>query len=79
MNYVESFDQPHVPVTARAAEVSPIHRQDKRRRWGGRLLGLGVLLVLVTALGLAQGATIRSSKRPWPRRSSVAILCLLCA
>ena len=52
MNYVESFDQPHAPVTARATEVSPIHRQDRRRRWGDRLLGLGVLLVLVTALGL---------------------------
>jgi len=52
MNYVESFDQPHAPVTARATEVSPIHREDKRRRWGGRLLGLGVLVVLVTGLGL---------------------------
>jgi RND family efflux transporter MFP subunit len=51
MNYVESFDRPRAPAAVRATQVLPIHRADKRRRWGW-LLGLGVLVALVAGLGL---------------------------
>src|SRR5262245_17209644 len=46
MNYLETFDRNAADRVARPVEVAPIHHPDKRRRWGGRLLGLAVLLVL---------------------------------
>jgi RND family efflux transporter MFP subunit len=52
MNYVESFDRPRTPITEREIETPLEFRPRKRRRWGGRLLGLGVFLVLAAALAL---------------------------
>jgi RND family efflux transporter MFP subunit len=52
MNYLESFDQPHAPVTARATEVPPIHPGQAAPMGRPAAWALGVLLVLVTALGL---------------------------
>src|SRR5262245_64774190 len=46
MNYLETFDRNPADRVARPVEIAPMHHQDKRRRWGGRLLGLAVLLVL---------------------------------
>ena len=63
MNYMERFkdrlqdplDRSEAPVTDRAPEQLPLkHHADKRRGWGGRLVGVGVLLVL--SGGLAFGA-----------------------
>jgi RND family efflux transporter MFP subunit len=50
MNYLELFDPQRVPATDRETVRPPTRRPDTRRRWGGRLLGLGVLVVLVGGL-----------------------------
>lgn len=52
MNYVEPLERWRAPVTGRKAETPPEYRQDKRRRWRGRLLGLGALLALAATLAL---------------------------
>jgi RND family efflux transporter MFP subunit len=54
MNYLELFDPQRVPATDRETVRPPTRRPDTRRRRGGRLLGLGVLVMLVG--GLAFGA-----------------------
>jgi RND family efflux transporter MFP subunit len=46
MNYLETFDRNPADRVGRPVEIAPMHHPDKRRRWGGRLLGLAVLLVL---------------------------------
>jgi RND family efflux transporter MFP subunit len=46
MNYLETFDRNPADRVARPVEIAPMHQPDKRRRWGGRLLGLAVLLAL---------------------------------
>ena len=50
MNHVVSLDRLRTPITDREIETPLEHRPHKRRRWGGRLLGLGTFLVLVAAL-----------------------------
>jgi RND family efflux transporter MFP subunit len=50
MNHVVSLDRLRTPITDREIEAPLEHRPHKRRRWGGRLLGLGTFLVLVAAL-----------------------------
>jgi RND family efflux transporter MFP subunit len=53
MNYIDPSDRPFTPVTGRDTEIEksppkePVH---KPRRRGGRLLGLGVVIVLLGAL-----------------------------
>jgi RND family efflux transporter MFP subunit len=44
------LDRLRTPITDREIEAPLEHRPHKRRRWGGRLLGLGTFLVLVAAL-----------------------------
>src|SRR5260370_37372716 len=51
MNYFEPLDRPLAPVTTRDTQKDPPkHRADKQRRWGGRLLGVGVVIGLFGAL-----------------------------
>ena len=50
MNDVPSHDRGRQPVSDRASETGPENRREGQRRWGARLLGLGVLLALAGAL-----------------------------
>jgi RND family efflux transporter MFP subunit len=56
MSNIEPLDRQRMPVSDREPETPPKNisdtknRPDKRRRWGGRLLGLGALLILAAAL-----------------------------
>jgi RND family efflux transporter MFP subunit len=52
MNYLESFDRNPAARVGRPVDIAPMDRPDKRRRWGGRLLGLAVLLVLAGGVTL---------------------------
>jgi RND family efflux transporter MFP subunit len=52
MNYLETFDRNRADRVARPVEIAPMHHPDKRRRWGGWLLGLAVLLVLSGGVAL---------------------------
>jgi RND family efflux transporter MFP subunit len=52
MNYLETFDRNRADRIERPAEIAPMHQPDKRRRWGGWLLGLAVLLVLSGGVAL---------------------------
>jgi len=50
MNDIPSHDRGRQPVSDRASETGPENRREGQRRWGARLLGLGVLLALAGAL-----------------------------
>jgi len=57
MNYMEFFDRKAanrepIPATDRTTETSPMRPPTKARGWGGRALGIAVLLVLAAALSL---------------------------
>jgi RND family efflux transporter MFP subunit len=58
MSNIEPLDRQRVPVSDRETEAPPKNisdtkkRPDRRRRWGGRLLGLGALLILAAALAV---------------------------
>ena len=60
MNYIEPSDRPLAPVTDRDAEIDlPKQRVNKRRRPGGRLLGLGAVIGLLGGpVGVVAGALI---------------------
>jgi hypothetical protein len=49
---LETFDRNRADRVARPVEIAPMHHPDKRRRWGGWLLGLAVLLVLSGGVAL---------------------------
>jgi RND family efflux transporter MFP subunit len=50
MNDVQAFNRRHEPAVDRETPKLPVDRPVVRRRWGGWLVGLGVLLVLAGAL-----------------------------
>src|SRR6476646_133303 len=54
MNFNRPFDIGRAPETEHKADVAPSTHRVDRRRWGGRLAGLGLVLGLTTAL--ASGA-----------------------
>jgi RND family efflux transporter MFP subunit len=51
MNDLASLDRQHVPDAEHGTEEQLKEHSGKRRRWGGRVFGLGVFLVLIGALG----------------------------
>ena len=54
MNFNRPFDIGRAPETEHKADAAPSTHRVDRRRWGGRLAGLGLVLSLTTAL--ASGA-----------------------
>jgi len=52
MNDLASLDRQHVPDAEHETEEQLKEHSGKRRRWGGRVFGLGVFLVLIGALYL---------------------------
>jgi RND family efflux transporter MFP subunit len=52
MNYVDPLVRRRVPLTDREIETPLEFRPRQRRRWGGRLLGLGAFLLLAAALAV---------------------------